>query len=273
MNITSTNIENWIQTPDQLMSLSNTELAQLVTFTPIRDEYKVCERRHLSKKEEYQLSAHEKGVRHRQYKEALWEFKEKSSLLSLQLNGRRRSMTPELHLLRTTKEQLYASFKEELQRYKGLLDEAQHLYSIVDNIYSIYIRSMECFVLCLLRERIGRRFEVPCLRNEQYYFRRFIGRQPPASIVSYTTSRLSREELDTEMPVSCSICMEAHTMRHAVVTCCGHWYGKECLSTWHNRRLASGLCINCPLCNNNCLSLTKYEEIEDVGGEVISSNL
>jgi hypothetical protein len=60
-----------------------------------------------------------------------------------------------------------------------------------------------------------------------------------------------------EMEDICSICLEYHTRADTIVTCCGHSFGRKCLSTVVKMARKQRKQFHCPICRRPQPSLSK----------------
>jgi uncharacterized protein YqkB len=247
-------MSNWIYSKEQLRVMSDAELRELVAVTPLKDKYKEKERNYRNSEREVLLSSLEKTRREVAYKNALNEFKR----VSVNEDGSKIKMNAEIRACKEEKEHLYRLFKEEKEHMKFLELEfgLRRLEKHEAEYY--YQQSMENFVELLLIGRVRIRIQI---ERERHEIERV--EEGRLSSVNETVKHLTRKELEASMEDVCIICMDTHSIKDTVLTCCGHRFGTDCLRRWHTQRTRMNMCMNCPMCKNEKgLSVTKYEEVE-----------
>jgi hypothetical protein len=233
----------------QLNAMSSDELRALVIETPLRDDYRI-------KQDEYylQIGNHSDVSRYydtlvREYKDALEHFKR----LSVNADGTKAKMTPEIRAARKLKEH---SYRIQRRFLNGVFSERRNILQTAENTYQEawhkYAASREYFVIAILDVRERAELQRQCALEEYERNR--------AKIVKETVVQLSRVQLDETMDDVCIICMEPHTIGDTVLTCCGHRFGQDCFHAWAKHRHELNRGIQCAMCKKDHPSVTKYEE-------------
>jgi hypothetical protein len=280
-------MEAWIYTPEQLRTMPDIELRELIAVTPLDDDYKAKSLTFEQIDRSLFNSYGEKERKYRPYKDALEEFKR----VSINRDGSKARMTPEIRACRERKEELYRLYKGEMERQKLLRADFILKKQALHDSASRYMHSMEHFVKHLLRKRATdrafvqeleatrqveraeaqriQRIEEERIRRQDEFMERvnrarqnfLVQNNRRLLNIKENIKTLSHEELEAEMDDVCIICMDAHKIKDTLLTCCGHRFGKACFAMWHKQRTSMNRCTNCPMCKTERgLSITKFEE-------------
>lgn len=68
-------------------------------------------------------------------------------------------------------------------------------------------------------------------------------------------SKIEKRRLERE---TCAICYEEHDIKQIVTTCCGHVFGKRCISKILVHNYDNYIDFKCPCCRNDKVDLTRY---------------
>jgi hypothetical protein len=72
-----------------------------------------------------------------------------------------------------------------------------------------------------------------------------------------SVSVMQQKDLESE---TCCICLETHTLKDIVTTCCGHTLGKSCFEEIIHKHYYADTEITCPLCRKQSLSFNIYRK-------------
>jgi len=240
---------NWIYPRETLEVMPTILLQELIVGSPLKSECHQKVDKYVITEREILVCTVEKHKHYNKYKQALEQFKR----LTINPDGSKAKMNMEIRECKQRKEQLYRLYKEETNRLKALEHQYNAEVVIAGQAHERYWSSMENAIETILWRRNNERWiEIRRQRREQELLARADAVQPIVSLppVKEEYEYLSPEKLEEPMEDVCIICMESHTIKETLLTCCGHRFGTDCFNAWHKQRAAMNICVNCPMCKN-----------------------